>query len=211
MKIPADPELYESWAAFVQLAAKPFEGKWLFRGVLSDWELKPSLQRACEDWNVPMSERLAVEKRLLREFKRAYPPRSETPAPSYEDNLAWLALMQHYGAPTRLLDWTFSPLVAAFFALDQRLNCRAPMAAVWALSDRPISNATVEAFLPDKLKESFRSYSRTRSGTAFRDVFLEAEPLFAFVTPVNPYALNERLVVQPARHVPMPRRCESII
>ena len=196
MSIPTKPELVDSWAAFVQLAAAPFDGKWLFRGVLDDWDLKPSLQRACEDWNVPMSERLVVEKRLLRDFKRAYPPRAETPAPSYKEDLSWLALMQHHGAPTRLLDWTFSPFVAAFFALDQLLNSKASMAAVWALSGGPISNATVEAFLPDELKVPFHNYSRTRSGRAFRDLFLEAKAPFAFVTPVNPYALNERLIVQ---------------
>lgn len=69
-----------------------------------------------------MSKMPVVEKRLLREFKRAYPSRENTPAPRYDDDLAWLALMQHHGAPTRLLDWTFSPFVAAFFALDQTEN-----------------------------------------------------------------------------------------
>lgn len=46
------------------------------------------------------------------------------------DELEWLSLMQHHGAPTRLLDFTWSPYVAAFFALERATED----AAVWALN-----------------------------------------------------------------------------
>lgn len=44
--------------------------------------------------------------------------------PNNADKGHWLALMQHYGLPTRFLDWTESPLCAIFFAVNNYLkNC----------------------------------------------------------------------------------------
>ena len=54
----------------------------------------------------------------------------ECPGP--DDTFGWLFLMQHYRLPTRLLDWSESPLVAMFFALEESSTYDGD-AVVWAL------------------------------------------------------------------------------
>ena len=95
----------------------------LFRGQSNfNWEPKPQLDRPAfsrfrelKSWS-----RADHEKHLLNDFKIAARPRL-TLEPS--DDWEWLAIAQHHGLATRLLDWTTNPLVACFFAVED-LNCR---------------------------------------------------------------------------------------
>src|SRR5271157_1858805 len=63
------------------------------------------------------------------------------------DDWEWYFLMQHYRAPTRLLDWTDAALVALYFALTawhprtSRRHAR-PMPAVWALNPFALNRRT---------------------------------------------------------------------
>jgi hypothetical protein len=72
------------------------------------------------------------------------------------DKWEWYFLMQHYGAPTRLLDWTDNPLVALYFALhDPHCDPAEPDGdvAVWVLNswwlNRQLHNGIEGPMLPD--------------------------------------------------------------
>lgn len=117
-----------SWDDFVE-KTDALSG-WAFRGEVSaQWPLVTAIARRltayCPD---PVLWPLR-ESRALRVFRRkAHNYLSDSSGLS--DDLRCLALMQHHGAPTRLLDFTKSPYVAAFFALENALD----ESAVYALN-----------------------------------------------------------------------------
>lgn len=94
-------------AGFIRWAEDHPANEWVFRGQSNkNWRLQPSVGRG--DSYRPDWERL-----LLDQFRRLAEPYVTSSGLSEWD---WLALAQHHGLPTRLLDWTFNSLVACFFA-----------------------------------------------------------------------------------------------
>src|SRR6266576_6204795 len=90
--------------------------RWLYRGQRRyDWDLKSGLERAMTRFALDASNQGEWEGQLLREFKR-HLHRHTRDVPDDGDTARWLALMQHHGAPTRLLDFTYSFYAAVFFA-----------------------------------------------------------------------------------------------
>jgi FRG domain len=73
-----------------------------------DWPLRPEVFRL-------INGKCYNEISLIRAFM-AHAESRYVKCPSPDDRIAWLLLARHYGLPTRLLDWTNSPLVALYFA-----------------------------------------------------------------------------------------------
>ncbi len=120
-----------------------YEVPW-FRGTTSSkYKLVPSLYRSASGREPDSDDELRAE------FKRrGLPLVAERPP---RDDWEWYFLMQHYGAPTRLLDWTDSALVALYFAVSSYSvegNTTAPMTpAVWALNPWQLNKKTEDEFI----------------------------------------------------------------
>lgn len=116
----------ESWADFSTRAtnvAPKFinELTYIYRGQSDErWSLEPSLHR--QSGETERSRVLKLESALLKEFEARVHlvARSEEllPKEPYQSLPERWAVMQHHGAPTRLVDWTRSAFVAAYFAVE---------------------------------------------------------------------------------------------
>lgn len=186
--MPIAPETLRKWDDIHRYQRRG----WIYRGQQhKGWKLETSLERCCKREKI---EPKNTEEHLLRDFKRVYHQYVQH-IPKKDSKIEWLSLMQHHGAPTRLLDFTYSIYVAAYFALENaKSDC-----AVWAVNG-PWALKQAKKILR-VVKEKEQSAKRLPLPTEeFHEQdynkLLFDEPFKKVAFPLNPFRLNERLLAQ---------------
>jgi hypothetical protein len=164
-----------SWEEYLSMISDSPYQNWAFRGQRdASAPLFSALSRHLMAFRVDTRAWVHQEERVLRIFKRkAIHFLPHVPEP--DDDFQWLALMQDHGAPTRLLDFTWSPYIAAFFALQHTTH----EGVIWACNPAEI--------------EKQKAVDLEKPGT-FRKYFLPGKDRFVWMG--SPYAMNRRLIAQ---------------
>lgn len=122
-------ETLDELADYVQGIFESTGTRWWFRGHPdATWQLVPKVWRGYD----PQTERYLTNLFYQRAKLR------HASFPDDDDYASWLALMQHYGLPTRLLDWSDSAMIAAYFAVKYSRDIGGALpqgdACIWLLS-----------------------------------------------------------------------------
>jgi hypothetical protein len=180
-------ELREQWGPDQERDRRGEEQPLWFRGHIdADWKLTPKLYRP-EFVGADENEiRHEFQSRALQLIQ------GRLPANKWE----WYFLMQHYGVPTRLLDWTENPLIALYFAIENHPGTKD--AAVWVLDP---------AWLNRKLRRRIQGamlhdWSEAQSCLPeLEDAFSGQKVRAALPAAIEPPHVDRRLAAQSSRFV----------
>ncbi|MBN2371377.1 MAG: FRG domain-containing protein [Vicinamibacteria bacterium] len=174
------------------------DSPWIYRGQSAEHStLRPLFERCWNrlpDKTTKKWTRVRWQDEMVRDFQRRSGHLISSP-PTSDDWLEWLAVMQHYGAPTQLLDWSYSPYVAAHAAVKDKDGPLEGDAAVWAVDAQWLAKRVERLLRRYRLDKMLARFLEKRSGEFFVRLF-RAGKRVKFVYPLNPLRLNERLTIQ---------------
>ena len=176
-----------SWHEF-KLYIQRFSQNWAFRGQShAGWVLNNAIERTSF-----IQYRYGIEAEFVAEFQRGarnYLSKDETP----EHLIEWLALMQHHGAPTRLLDFSKSPFIAAYFAFEFCLMSDEQQVAIWCINTAHLKKKSLE-ILAEEFGTALEETQNLINEKLFEVLFYQNNKNLVF--PVEPFRMNRRYSLQ---------------
>lgn len=180
----------DSWETTRSLARRLI--LWAFRGHGDiSWGLESTLHRSAQRFGCPLDWLADREAWMLRQFQRRAHHYINDP-PSLEQRLEWLSLIQHHGGPTRLVDFSHSFYVAAFFAIERASND----AAIWAIN---LGKLEIALRKKSKLAERAKDENIDKTNTkliSLAESYLKGDSVDKLIIHVEPDRMNERLSIQ---------------
>ncbi len=165
-----------------------FSENWAYRGQANaQWILNNAIERT--DF---VSFHKNIESQFVAEFQRGarnYLSKDETP----EHLIEWLALMQHHGAPTRLLDFSRSPFIAAYFAFEFCLMKEDNYIAIWCMNVEHLKKKSLRV-LSKEFGTELKASQNLINEKLFERVFYQNNKNLVF--PVEPFRMNRRYSLQ---------------
>ena len=178
---------FDNWERVKDFVRRLGDG-WLFRGQgAGGWPLSSSLER------LDAPDKPDAEIGLLYEFQRKAIAHLQ-PHLVPKDVFGWLALMQHYGAPTRLLDWTRSPYIAFFFALERPMP-PATEASLWVVDVNWIHDRVARMLNAQGKRSDEAERLIQQQQDALVEYFVRTNP-FPGVAAVEPWVFDARQAAQ---------------
>ena len=179
-----------------------FMSNFIFRGQAnSEWTLRTSLERLIENHHPTPSRDKALyyiyESEMIKEFKWKFPSYEKSLIPKDNEVIEWLSIMQHFGAPTRLLDFSQSMYVALFMAMD---NSFCENFSIWCINKNELNLPIFQKYIEENHVNTVSidtldnlAYEMANDSIVNQQVRIDRNEKTRYLFKVRPKMCNERI------------------